>query len=475
MHDSGITLSTSDGRRRNVGSAPLHPFLCLVLQGQKPLAPSSRHSLEGVDRVIFGRGPVHEIVRREEAGQRLLVVRIPDPWMSATHAQLVNVLSRWVLEDTCSRNGTLVNGVAQVRAALADSDVLELGRTFFLYRDAGPPIPSIQADYEVSAADKRPGLVTLSPSLKRDFEVLAQVAPSTVSIILSGESGTGKEVIARAIHALSGRSGPLVPINCGALPETLIESELFGHRKGAFSGATEDRPGLIRSADRGTLFLDEIGDLPASSQAAFLRVLQEREVTPVGGTRPIPIDLRVVAATHRDLGQLVDDGKFRADLLARLSGHFAFLPPLRERREDMGLVIASLLLRLAQERADQVALSGEAARALLLHDWPLNVRELEKCLEKALVLSGAGAVERSHVVPNAAMALGSRAGSTGAAPVSGSRALSDEDGQRREELIALLTQHSGNVSAVARAMGKARVQIRRWLKRFQIDAEAYRR
>ena len=147
-------------------------------------------------------------------------------------------------------------------------------------------------------------------------------------MLIEGESGTGKEVIARAIHGMSGRQGAFVPVNCGALPENLVESELFGYKKGAFSGAQTDHPGLVRSADGGTLFLDEIGDLPASSQAALLRVLQEKEVMPVGGTRAVAIDLRVVAATHRDLDDMVAEGSFRHDLFARLAGFRVTVPPL---------------------------------------------------------------------------------------------------------------------------------------------------
>src|SRR5262249_40003009 len=144
-------------------------------------------------------------------------------------------------------------------------------------------------------------LATITPSLAAQFEQLERIGPSAISVVIIGESGTGKEVAARAIHALSKRSGPFVAVNCGAIPGSLIETELFGFRKGAFSGATEDRPGLLRAADGGTLFMDEIGDLPLASQTAFLRVIQEREVTPVGATRPIPVDLRIVAATHRSL------------------------------------------------------------------------------------------------------------------------------------------------------------------------------
>src|SRR5437588_230906 len=188
---------------------------------------------------------------------------------------------------------------------------------------------------------------TLSPVCRCQRARVGLGARARIPVLLLGETGTGKELIARAVHDLSGRTGPFLAVNCGALPETLVESELFGYRKGAFSGAYEDRPGLVRSSDKGTLLLDEIGSLPLPAQAALLRVLQEEEVVPVGATRPLRVNLRVVAATHEDLGVLASQELFRADLLARLSGFTLDLPPVRERREDVGLFLTSLLRKLA--------------------------------------------------------------------------------------------------------------------------------
>jgi transcriptional regulator with GAF, ATPase, and Fis domain len=260
---------------------------------------------------------------------------------------------------------------------------------------------------------------------------------------------------------MSRRSGDFVAINCGALTETLLESELFGHKKGAFSGATEDSTGLVRMAHGGTLLLDEIGDLPATSQAAFLRVLQEREVMAVGGTRPIPVDLRVISATHRDIEELVARGRFRSDLLARVSGFRIDLPPLRERREDLGLLIGALIRRLTGDATDRVTLSEAAARALFRHDWPHNVRELEKVLGAAIVLAGGGAVDLPHLAE--------------AVRTPALRPAETHDDELRVRLVELLTEHAGNISAVARATGKARMQIHRWMRRFGIVPEEFRR
>src|SRR5262249_31546947 len=283
------------------------------------------------------------------------------------------------------------------------------------------------------------------------------VARSMIPVVLEGETGTGKEVLARALHGISGRTGEIIAVNCGALPRDLVEGELFGHRKGAFSGATEDRLGLVRSADKGTLFLDEIGDLPASAQATLLRVLQEREVRPVGGTRTISVDLRVVAATHRSLDQMVAAGEFRADLLARIAGYRFEMPPLRARREDMGLLLGAILKRLAPERAAATSIHPRAVRALLGHPRPGNVRELEQCLRGAVVLAEGGPIELEHLPAVVQRVL------------VGPAARDSEEGARQEQILALLREHRGNIAAVAKHMGKARMQVQRWLKRYGID------
>jgi transcriptional regulator with GAF, ATPase, and Fis domain len=286
--------------------------------------------------------------------------------------------------------------------------------------------------------------------------------------MLRGETGTGKEVAARAVHALSKRAGPFVPVNCGAIPVALVESHLFGHTRGAFSGAVRDEPGFVRAAHGGTLFLDEIGDLPPASQAALLRVLQEGEVIPVGTTRAVPVDLRIVAATHQQLEALVARGAFRADLLARLDGFTFALPPLRERREDTGLLVADLLR--ATPDAERLQLSSEVGRALLQYEWPLNIRELGHCLARACALAkGEHRLELRHLPPQVRGALEPSPGADEPLGAEGS------DARLRVQLEGLLAQHEGNVAEVARALGKARMQVHRWCKRFEIDPERYRR
>ncbi len=435
-----------DGARR--ARPPRSGWLFRVLACDAPLTSAARFCLDGVDEVVFARGK-EDAVERDGARLRLTLA---DRAVSSAHARLVRGLGGWTLEDSGSTNGSFVNESRVERALLTDGDRVEIGHCFFVFRAELPvEAPPVRDDVA--------GLAAQSPLLGARFVELARVAPSTVPVVVLGESGTGKELMARALHQLSGRKGPFVPINCGALPTTLVQSELFGYKRGAFSGADEDRPGLVRAADRGTLFLDEIGDLPLASQAALLRVLQEGEVTPLGATRPIAVDVRVVAATHRSLEALVAAGQFRADLLARLAGWTLTLPPLRERLEDLGLLLGKLA------RGRRMTLTWEAARALVRYGWPLNVRELEKCVSAALVLSD-GAVDVAPRPPALAAA---------PAPSLPRRPLAPEDEARRAELVQLFAAESGNVAAVARALGKAPVQIRRWARRYQLDPDAFRR
>ncbi len=461
------TESTTADESPGRSARGLHaPCLCLALESERPLLPPALHTLAQVDAVTIGRSRDDRGAELLGGGERVLALTVPDRWMSSSHALLRRVLGRWMALDAGSKNGTFVNGRPITRVELADGDVLEVGHTFFVFREDG------RGPAQVSRALALPGLATLQGELAEQLRALELVAKAKVSVVLRGESGTGKEVLARAVHALSLRPGPFVAINCGALPGALVESELFGYRKGAFSGALEDRPGLVRSADHGTLFLDEIGDLPLPLQTSLLRVLQESEVLPVGATRPVAVDLRVIVATHRDLEGMSSRGEFRHDLLARLSGLTVEVPPLRERREDLGLLVAALLKRLLGEGAASVAFGLPAARALLLHPWPLNVRELEKALGVAAALAENGRIELAHLPASirAPPSPPQGAAAVGAPP----RPLSPGDAVRRDEIVELLRAHQGNVTAVARAMGKARVQVQRWLKRFGLDPGGFR-
>ncbi|MBS2023767.1 MAG: sigma 54-interacting transcriptional regulator, partial [Deltaproteobacteria bacterium] len=408
-------------------------------------------------------------------------------WMSGRHATLRRTAQGFRFADLGSTNGSRLNGQPAREALLRDGDVLELGHTFFLFRSAVPRRHDGPPDLDLEEAPPlAEGLGTLLSAPEAEHGRLATLARSGVSIVLGGETGAGKEVAARALHALSGRAGPFVAVNCGALPPNLVESELFGHKKGAFSGAGEDRAGLVRSADQGTLLLDEIGDLPPAAQAALLRVLQEGEVLPIGAARPVKVDVRILSATHRDLDALVAAGTFRADLLARLQGFTARLWPLRERREDLGLLLGAILRQKVGPAAAQVQLAPEAVRALLAFAWPKNIRELAKALETALVLAGSGPVELIHLPeavrrPLPAAPLAASPGTQVPAPLPAEttpptppRPLSADEEKHRDELVLLLREHKGNIAAVGRATGKARMQVQRWLKRYGLDPGAFR-
>jgi transcriptional regulator with PAS, ATPase and Fis domain len=298
--------------------------------------------------------------------------------------------------------------------------------------------------------------LTLSLRFERLRARADAVAESAVPVVIAGPSGAGKEILARRIHARSSRRGPFLAVNCGALAPTLVDSTLFGHTKGAFSGATSEQPGLFRSAEAGTLLLDEIAELSADAQVKLLRVLQEHEVMAVGASKPVPIDVRVIAASHQDLAACVQAGRLRQDLHMRLWGLELVLPALDDRLEDLGLLCAAL----AEKRWPRAPrMSRECWRALYRYSWPGNVRELEQVMVTAIELAGPEKELTLEHLPARLRELGSEGA---------------QDDALEARLRALLRQHQGNVSAVARELGKARVQIRRWCKRFGIDIDGFR-
>jgi transcriptional regulator with GAF, ATPase, and Fis domain len=287
-------------------------------------------------------------------------------------------------------------------------------------------------------------------------------------VIICGETGTGKEVLARAIHGHSRRQGPFVPVDCTSLSPSLVESELFGHRRGAFSGAAVAREGLFASADGGTILLDEIVDLTLEAQAKLLRVLQTGLVRAVGSDEAVPVDVRVLAASPIPLGEAVRQGRFRLDLHARLAGREVFIPPLRARRGQ----ILRLFGELARENGAELALTQEAAERLLLHGWPQNVRELEMLVKRA-VEDIAVSDDRRQVVT--ASALGELWGGT-RSQVQEVRARASVPKRQarvgREALEAALEAHSWNVSRTAKALGRRREQLHRWMKAYGLERGA---
>jgi DNA-binding NtrC family response regulator len=482
-----MSETLSQTRREDLSSTEsstlAQPSLYVLFEGERALSGGLRAPLHNVNEVRIGRGATRAF--RVEEGKKA-ALEIPDPRMSSKHARLVrDDDGGWILEDVGSTNGTFVEGKRSTQALLDEPTIITLGATCFLFDPAESVPEGMKLDIVDSTTFKsRPrGTATLVPVVEHAMPRLVRVAMSKLSVLLLGESGSGKEVLARTIHQLSGRTGAFVAINCGALAPTLVESQLFGHMKGAFSGATRDEPGLIRASSGGTLFLDEIGELPPSAQATLLRVLQEKEVLPVGGTKPIPVDLRVVAAT---LKPIAESSSFRSDLYARVSAFVHRLVPLRERRGDIGVIIGDLLPRLAADRAEKIRFAPDLATALVSHPFPLNVRELEHILSVALVTSTEPLL-RLESVGDALKS--SRASATPTdtseprsqetrepSPVRSApqRALTEEELKLKDELVAVLTKTRGNVSEISRTMGKTRMQIHRWMKRFGLDPESFR-
>ncbi|MGO9446317.1 MAG: nif-specific transcriptional activator NifA [Thiobacillaceae bacterium] len=292
-------------------------------------------------------------------------------------------------------------------------------------------------------------------SMRRVFEQVRQVAKWNTTVLIRGETGTGKELIANAIHYNSPRArGTFVKLNCASLPETLLESELFGHEKGAFTGAMTQRKGRFEQADGGTLFLDEIGEVSSAFQAKLLRVLQEGELERVGGTRTIKVDVRVVAATHRDLEIDVENGRFREDLYYRLNVMPIFLPPLRERMEDIPSIARHLIEKIGGQQGRALDLTDSAMRVLMHHNWPGNVRELENCLERAAVMSENGIIDRDAVLLTGIEETVS-VGSNTPRGVD----LDDPNLDEREKVIAALEQAGWVQAKAARLLGMTPRQI----------------
>jgi DNA-binding NtrC family response regulator len=385
---------------------------------------------------------------------------LEDPFVSSRHLRLEPRDGRWQVTDLGSTNGTLLSGVRVERAELPPGATLQLGDVELTLEPAEAAPGERPAGFE--------GMLSSDPGMRRVFELVEKVAASDTAVAILGETGTGKELVARALHARSGRAaGPFIPVNCSAIAETLIESELFGHERGAFSGADRLRKGAFEEASGGTIFLDEIGELPFDLQAKLLRTLELGEVKRVGASRPLTVDVRIVAATHRDLRAQVRAGKFREDLFYRLCVVPVTIPPLRQRSGDVR-ALAGAFLAAAAPRGLALRWSEEALARLEAYDWPGNVRQLRNVVQRALLFRGEGLV-----VPATAVAFEdtrTSAGDTGDDDTLFVRGLTMEEIER-EAIRLSLRRHGGKRAAVVKELRIAKSTVLKRIGQWGLQAE----
>ncbi len=393
-----------------------------------------------------------------------VALRLSDPAVSRYHLELEATAEGVVLRDLGSTNGTSLGGALVREARLVSSTDLGLGHTHLRV-----VIDGSRGQVPISKQRSFGALLGASEPMRRVYATLERAAPTTVPVLVLGQSGTGKELAARALHSASTRaSRPLEVVDCGGLPPTLVESELFGHERGAFTGATDARKGAFLHADGGTLFLDELGELPLEVQPKLLRALGEGEVRRVGGQRTRKVDVRVVAATNRDLRREVNAGRFRADLYYRLAVITVQMPPLRERLDDLPLIVPAMVERIVRERRVRGPVVVDAALLARLqsHDWPGNVRELRNYLEQYVVLEVAPPFEGTGEGAAGADG-GEEAGLIAGLDALPLRAAKTELVERfeRRYLTRLLAESGGNVAEAARRAGVDRATVFRTLRR----------
>jgi DNA-binding NtrC family response regulator len=422
--------TTADSPPPSWGKADGARRRALFVAHSADAAARGRTRLAGDTPLVVGR----------DAGTDGLSVR--DGQLSRVHFR-IGLDSRaegYRIADAQSRNGTILDGLRIETALLTPNAVIRAGESVFVFGD-----PTPLADVETR---------------------IDQVASTDLPVLITGETGTGKERLARSVHAASGRRGPFVALNCGAVVRDLLAAELFGHTRGAFSGAHVARPGLFRSADGGTLFLDEIGDLPLELQPVLLRTLEEGTVRPVGDDTEVRVDVRVVSATHVRLDEAVKAERFRADLHARLSGATVHLPALRERRTTVLALAREFALAAG---APDLLMTANAAETLVRYHWPYNVRQLVQIVRAFVATRGEVLdlpyLEKHHPGICAGFRRTGQDGEDGSRP---------PEASPRSTLQDLLTQHGGNVSNVAAALGKPRSHVYRWLKTFGLDPRRFR-
>jgi DNA-binding NtrC family response regulator len=435
---SAQSSTTTSDVRLPIGSALRRFFLTQVYADEQGVV-WRHHRIDG-HRVVIGRDP-------GPGG-----IAFDDEQASRAHCELVfdRARGRYRLRDLKSKNGTYVHGRIVDELLLEGCVVLRLGGSLWVFNEVETPL----------ALDAFQVPEGVSPRRAVAERLIDLVAPDAVSVMVVGPTGAGKDLLAQRLHAASGRRGALVPVNCAGLTREMVGSELFGHVRGAFTGAHTHRAGLFAEAAGGTLFLDEVADLPLEQQPALLRAVQNGRVRPVGADREVAVDVRIVSATHQDLVVLQQSGRFRDDLYARLAGVTVALPGLSDRREE----ILGLLVAVAPSKMPSI--TRPAAEALLLHDWPLNVREVQQVAAVVrMFMAGASRVDLEHLPASVIAAY--------------QRALAQNESRpsppmERAELVRVIADHEGNVARVARSLGKTRQQIYRLAALHRIDVKALR-
>ncbi|MBK6919051.1 MAG: sigma 54-interacting transcriptional regulator [Deltaproteobacteria bacterium] len=400
-------------------------------------------------------------------------IQMPDPLMSRVHAVL-HVGANLAISDLGSSNGTLVRGSripANERVPISVGDTIEVGSTVVIVQPEfarGVP-PALE---RAEGADRT--FTGPDDPMDRIYKLARRIAGSNINVLLLGETGVGKEVMARTLHSFSPRaSKPFLGLNCASLSETLFESELFGYEKGAFTGAQQNKPGLIETADGGTVFLDELGEMPLSTQAKLLRVIEERQVMRVGSLRAREVDVRFIAATNQNLEKEIELGNFREDLFYRLNGISLVIPPLRERAGEIQGLARSFIAEACKQAGfgSQPVLSRDSVEWMMKHSWPGNIRELRNAVNRAVLLATGGVIQPEHMRTEAYSPRGGRGSgrihdgrvepaapvaAVAAAPIAAVPAVSDPDEEERQRIMAALAACGGNQTRAAKILGIAR-------------------
>jgi DNA-binding NtrC family response regulator len=420
-----------------VGDRKARETLTLVVLAEDR---ATAHALPSSGELVLGRGDD-------------VTIRLDAPSISRRHA-VVRVGEGVTIEDLASANGTRLRGqrlAPNTRVPLSVGDAIEIGDVLAVLHAGRGRKGAVVVESRTSARPGVPsGVVLASEAMKGLYRLLDRISSSTISVLLLGETGVGKEVVAEALHRFSPRRDkPFLRLNCAALSPTLLESELFGHERGAFTGAVQQKVGLLETAQGGTVFLDEVGELPPPMQVKLLRVLEERKVTRVGGLRALPIDVRFVAATNRDLESAIEEGAFRRDLFFRLNGVSFVVPPLRERREE--------IVPLARAFASGTEITAEAMERLVAYEWPGNIRELRNLIERARAFAGSEPISIEHVA----------SGLGGASrPHQGLREA--KRSAEAQAIVDTLAQCAGNQTHAAKLLGISRTTLVEKLERYGI-------